>query len=131
MKQLSKINEGLKLESEKLEKISIEEISLDTYTIYLCNMCNWQATKLKNSAGQVVPIYPTISKTCNSQDSQTCINQGAYLPILNCGCSDTSFTIQLYLVHPRGYGGWTNPINIVPDCGHAGEIIPMNIPDPA
>ena len=51
-------------------------------------MCNWQATKLKNSTEQVAPIYPIISKTCNSQDSQTCINQGAYLLILNCGCSD-------------------------------------------
>lgn len=131
MENIKISDESVKLDLEKLEKISEKEMASNDFTVYLCNMCNWKATKLKNGAGQIINLSPPIPKTCNIQDINTCVKQGAFLPLLICRCNDTSFGISLYIEHPKGVAGWTGTVNVVPDCGHTGVVIPMRIPDPA
>jgi hypothetical protein len=65
---------------------------------------------------------PKVCRTCSS-DYDTCFNQQAWAPVLNCQCNEAPFELTL-VEQPDANGNakggtWT----ITPDCGHAGGVI--------
>ena len=105
------------------------ELTDHPYVVYLCNRSNWTATHIKDEQGHYSDLRPPIGRTCN-EDQDTCFKNGRYAPLLTVNCSSRAFNIALRVTHPKGQYGDTGSVQIQPDCGYAGEVIYLAIPDP-